>query len=706
MKRRNSFCSLAFAAAPLLTAVAASMMISLDDHGARAGMQRPAMTLLSQSTYVSGAEGSSFRLSLRLSAPLASVVDTETRIVLTSHRPAASRRDVLDAVAGELPQIIDSVSFPIGSEAGRTESGGAFLESQSRRLDLIVRTEMGVRTPDALQMSATGVYPLTIALQQADETVVGLTSFIERLEPDQFAPSSVSALNLALVGRIGSPVSLSPDLDTSISSSVRSTLSQWVSLFERRPGFPSTLAIQPEMLDAFGRSTPQDQDLLIRLQRAAAFETMSTTYVSMDPTDVDRHGLSDIFTRQLRLGESTLASLFPARISTRQSWLQTQPLSSGGARILADLGFRIVVLPPDSRPEPPERETGADATRLLELDFADGESILGAPVDAAVAAALERGSLRPDGGEHLVAYQILADLKMLRADLDSRAQDTSPHSLILSSTSGDMPTPAMTDALIEAISGDVRFAFADLEDALVHMDAPVEWEDIELESLLDQPADLPANSTLSAIVSSLDSTIEAFASVLPDGDQRARDWRRLVDVVADSRLTFDDRQLYVESVRSRAENIASSVVPPSATTFTLGGRDSPIRFTIRNDGPTDLNVLVRLRSPKLRLPEGDKIVTLLAQSSTAVEFAVNARSNGRFPVTLQLLTPSGDVLLGQPSTLTARVNALAGLGQLVTGVALLFLATWWASHFRKEYRRRQFEASKSSHRHPSADRGS
>ena len=706
MNRFNIFRSLVAVAAPLLTAVAAAVMIAAGGHEARAGMQRPAMTLLSQSTYVSGAEGSFFRLSLRLSEPVAAVVDAETRIVLTSYRPAVSRSDVLDAVAGDLPQIIDAVSFPIESETGGTASGGAFLESQSRRLDLIVRTEMGVRTPEALQMSATGVYPLSIELQQAGETVVGFTSFIERLESDQFAPSSASPLNLALVGRIGSPVSLGPDLDVSISSSVRSTLSQWVSLFEKRPGFPSTLAIQPEMLDSFGRSTPQDQDLLIRLQRAAAFETMSTTYVSMDPTDVGRHGLSDIFTRQLRLGEATLATFFPARISARQSWLQTQRLSSGGARILADLGFRTVVLPPSSRTATPDVEENADATRLIELNFADGESILGAPVDASIAAALERGSSRPEGGEHLVAQQILADLKMLRADLDSRAQDTSPHSLILSSTSGDMPSPAMTDALIETISGDVRFAFTDLEQALIPMDAPVEWEDVELESLLEEPPDLPANATLSAIVSSLDSTIDAFASVLPDGDERARDWRRLVDVVPDSRLTFEDRQIYVESVRSRAEDIASSVVPPSATTFTLGGRDSPIRFTIRNDGPTDLDVLVRLRSPKLRLPEGDKVVTLLAQSSTAVEFAVNARSNGRFPVTLQLLTPSGEVLLGQPSTLTARVNALAGLGQLVTGVALLFLATWWASHFRKEYRRRQFEASKSSHRHPSADRGS
>jgi len=32
------------------------------------------------------------------------------------------------------------------------------------------------------------------------------------------------------------------------------------------------------------------------------------------------------------------------------------------------------------------------------------------------------------------------------------------------------------------------------------------------------------------------------------------------------------------------------------------------------------------------------------------------------------------------------VNAIAGLGQVVTGVALLLLLTWWAAHFRRKYR--------------------
>lgn len=250
---------------------------------------------------------------------------------------------------------------------------------------------------------------------------------------------------------------------------------------------------------------------------------------------------------------------------------------------------------------------------------------------------------------------------------------------------------------------DPRFVLTNLNMALMKMFSRVDVDRFELSDTNDQPSPFPASAALGATLQSLTSTVDAFSTVLPEGDERVRTWEHVIDVLPDNRLTASDRQSLLESVRFSALQIASSVIPPASTTFTLGGRDSPIRFSVRNDGATDLDILIRMTSPKLRLPEGDKVVTLPAGTSTAVEFAVSARSNGRFPVTLQLLTPRGDVPLGPPSTLTARVNALAGLGQLVSGIALLLLATWWANHFRQQYRRRQSETDLSSRRHPSGE---
>jgi hypothetical protein len=144
-------------------------------------------------------------------------------------------------------------------------------------------------------------------------------------------------------------------------------------------------------------------------------------------------------------------------------------------------------------------------------------------------------------------------------------------------------------------------------------------------------------------------------------------------------------------------------VTPTTTAFTLGGRDSSIRLSLRNDNETDLLVRVHLTSSKLTLPTVDQVVTLPAGTTTLVEIPVTAKSNGRFPVTLQLFTPLGDITVGSPAKFSARVNALAGLGQLFTGIALLLLLSWWIHHLRREHQRRQFESDDSAGRHPSGE---
>lgn len=662
-----------------------------------AGVQRPAITLLSQGSFVSAVEGSTFQISLLLSEPLVDAIDPTTRLVLTAHRPVSSRADVRSAIEGDLPQIIDAVGFPLKELVDRPSMFDRPTDGATR-LDITVPTEIGRRTSGALQMSATGVYPLTIDVERAGERIVRLISFLERLGPDSLTSSKTQPLDVALVGRLGPPPSFDREVGTVVSNESRTVMTEWVSLLERRPGFAATIAIQPEFLDAFARSIPEDKELLIRLQRSATFDFMSTTYVAMDPSDADRHGLTDVFTRQLRLGEATLGSLFPTRVTPRGSWLDSSTMTSGGARVLADLGFRSAVLVPSAHdiPDP-------DPTRLVELSFAGEGSIMGALVDNRLAELLDVGSSHPVGGEHLVAQQVLAELKLLRSEISAQGRSPSDNAIVLATETGELPSPAMSDALWEVTNRDPRFVLTNLNMALMKMFSRVDVDRFELSDTNDQPSPFPASAALGATLQSLTSTVDAFSTVLPEGDERVRTWEHVIDVLPDNRLTASDRQSLLESVRFSALQIASSVIPPASTTFTLGGRDSPIRFSVRNDGATDLDILIRMTSPKLRLPEGDKVVTLPAGTSTAVEFAVSARSNGRFPVTLQLLTPRGDVPLGPPSTLTARVNALAGLGQLVSGIALLLLATWWANHFRQQYRRRQSETDLSSRRHPSGE---
>ena len=145
--------------------------------------------------------------------------------------------------------------------------------------------------------------------------------------------------------------------------------------------------------------------------------------------------------------------------------------------------------------------------------------------------------------------------------------------------------------------------------------------------------------------------------------------------------------------------IEDSIQPPAPFTFTLAGEASTITLRFRNTSITPLRIDVRVSGPsRLAFPQPVTDALLTPEAITDVTIPIEALSNGTSEVTVEVLTPSGSVI-GEPIVLTARVNALSGLGQLLTGAALVVLATWWFSHFRR--RRRQRHSAPARNDHPS-----
>jgi hypothetical protein len=115
----------------------------------------------------------------------------------------------------------------------------------------------------------------------------------------------------------------------------------------------------------------------------------------------------------------------------------------------------------------------------------------------------------------------------------------------------------------------------------------------------------------------------------------------------------------------------------------LSGRNSVIRLQVRNNSATSLTIRLQLSSSKLDLDTPQRLVTLNPESTTEIEVPAQALTNGRFPIFMTVTTPSGNVDVVPETTITARVNALAGYGQLVSISLLLVLAAWWWSHWRR-----------------------
>lgn len=641
--------------------------------------------LVSQSTYLPGDEGSLFRLSLIIENPGPAPV-----LTVSSHRTVDSRDDVRSAAAGDPPRIIDTVRIDLNGRIG--SDGGP--------LDVVIASEDAVRTPDFLQFPTPGLYPLTVSWERDGEVAGSFVTFIERLPAGVSAPAGNDGLRLAVIGRLDSSITLQPDSTTVIDPGDRQALNDTISVLETLPDVPITVSVRPELIDALDRADDDAASVLARLQNSGSLRLLSAPFVDVDPGGP---GTSGVFRRQLRLGEDVLAGLLPTHISPRLIWLQTEGLTDEGGVLLAELGLRNIVL--DTEAQGATADGAAqlvDSTRKVELRLSDDTMVTAALIDTHISEALTRSS-RPGGDDPaLVAQHVLAELKALLLELESANDSLAGRGLLVSTVDGSLPSPDTLTALQRAVDDDPRVIFVAAESLVTTMSVNlVDGRPVVID--LPRSDRLPDPSTVQQL-SELTSTVDAFSSMLPSGDFRPRRWRRLLDVFPHRGFTTDQRQAYASIIADETRELSDGVLPPVATTFTLGGRDAPLRFSVRNDGDTDVRVRIRLTSAKLTLPEGDKVVLIPARSSTAVDIPVVARSNGRFPVSLQLLTPDGGVPIGPVATLTARVNALAGLGQLVTGIAVLLLLSWWISHFRRQHRHRRTQDVRLGRRHPSEKR--
>lgn len=651
--------------------------------------------LISQMHYVAGDEESLFRLSFSVDRASAAPIQVPSVLVISSHRTVNTREEVREAIAGDLPRLIDTVRIDLSDRIG----------VQGGPVDVLIGTEVASRTANLLQFPEAGLYPLMVSWEEDGVTTSTLTTFIERLPSGVFSPQEKSGLGndtlrIALLGTIDSAITLQPNSTTDINSADRQALNDVISVVETLPEVPITLALRPELVEALDRSTAEDADLLARMQASSSLRILSNTFVDVDPSESSIFDNSAIFRRQLRLGEDVLTSLLPTHINPRLAWFQLRQLTNGGGLLLAELGLRNVILGPEAQQTTADGATlFTDTTRKIELRLSDESSVTAGLIDRYLSESLTRGSLSGKDSFALTAQHIIAELKALLFEFDQRNDSLAGRGVLLSTNDGSLPSLDMVTALFRVLSDDPRFSVERAESLIATMS-------VNLVDGRPVVVDLPASETLSnpnaaSTMANLTATVNAYSSMLPQGDLRPRLWRRLLDVFP--HRAFDDqrRVQYASIITEETEALAEAIVPPMATTFTLGGRDSVIRFSVRNDGDADVRVRIRLTSSKLSLPEGEKIVLVPARASTAVDIPVIARSNGRFPVTLQMFTPEGGVAISPESVLTARVNALAGLGQLVTGIALLLLMSWWASHIRRTRHRRHTSQARKSHRHPS-----
>jgi hypothetical protein len=135
----------------------------------------------------------------------------------------------------------------------------------------------------------------------------------------------------------------------------------------------------------------------------------------------------------------------------------------------------------------------------------------------------------------------------------------------------------------------------------------------------------------------------------------------------------------------------TSSVTADEKRITLTSRRADVPLTFENNlrPARPVKVRVHLDSAKLNFPNGaDQEVTLKPGSNT-IRFNVEARASGTFPMTITVTSPNGRLAFGEPVQVSVRSAVFGGWAVGLTIAALVFLAAWWANHFRRTRRLRR-----------------
>lgn len=581
-------------------------------------------------------------------------------------------------------------------------------------LQLDIGTDVADSVETRLKLERPGLYPLQIQLLFGDpdtkQVIVTAGTVIQRLAGAADVDVEVAPpIDLSVVSVTSDSA---PDADEPTRELARTRLDRAIELAATVTA-PVTLEVAPTLI-AEAAATPEGSARLVTALEND--ELVALPIVPLDVSSAVAAGQADAYTRLLSAGEDLLTDAVPSVPNRRDIWITADPLSASGAQHLRDLGIRFVVVPAALF----ETSIGDDlppSDQFVEAELPDGGTLPFLVIDPLASQLTEEAADRILARSTPTEWGVatLADMLVTQADDDktaspdstgstsgsasgsARAAAPARRSRILTTPDLTSPDARLIQALeqLTATTPAVRFTAAsdlmEVTDVLLDDGRPVT---IQLPEVAGPP--------LAARTELLDRTalqLASAASMLPEGDVRVAAWTAQLDTLISTGFTDAEAEAIAASLVAEAAMFSQAVVLPEPFTFTLTGRSGVIEVGIRNTLDEPLDVVLTFDSAKVNFPEGDQRVTLLPLGETSVNVPVDAEANGTSSINLVVSTPAGEAL-GEPVELTARVTALTGLGQVLTGGFVLVLLTWWFTHWRG--RRRSALANDGRERHPSA----
>ncbi|MGB0113003.1 MAG: DUF6049 family protein, partial [Ilumatobacteraceae bacterium] len=551
-------------------------------------------------------------------------------------------------------------------------------DDDSVSIALEVGTDVADSVAERLKFERPGLYPIRVQLLLGDpednNVIATAGTIVERLAGSDEATSVPPPIDLAVMA---TTPAVAPNATPEDVEAARDDLDQAIDMAATFDA-SVTLEVDPTIVASIAATTGGEERLTTALD---GDELISQPIIPLDVSSAVAAGRTETYTRLVRAGEELLIASVPGTPVRNDVRIASEPLSAGGAQQLRDLGVRFVVVS-----EVLYRESISNDLPAFDL-FVNAALPDGGTLPLMVVDPLSESFTTPASDEILTtSTPIEWAVEQLAVMLGEQTRDDLVTAGPLQRRSRVLSTPDLATPDTRLLDGLVHVAETTPSIVFSQASALIGTTDVQREDGRPVVVQLPdvAGPSLDARIALIDATSATMlsaGSMLPEGDPRPAEWSAELDGLISTGYSDADVETATAELVAEADALTSAVHLPEPFTFTLTGRSGTIEIRIANTAPEPLKIQLLLESTKVRFPDGNREVTLRPLDETSVIVPVDARSNGTSSISLSATTPVGQVIDG-PVSLTARVTALTGLGQVLTAGFILVLSTWWYAHWR------------------------
>ena len=547
----------------------------------------------------------------------------------------------------------------------------------------------GSGTRPTIFINRPGVYPVEVQLVN---TGVASGSFVSWLVAVDAAASKPIEKKLAvsLVWQVvANPIALpdgSDDPKVVAEMKTGGRLDRIATLLARSSGVRVSLAIGPETAEAWkrlGRRNPALAASFARVRAAAqrsTSELLPAPYVPIDAAALEAAGLGQYLPGEYGTGIGALRSALGTKPSTsaQSAFIDPAPTSDaavdGLRRMLIDrVAVRDQALIPVVHPFSP--------SQAFVLDTTGGAS------RAVATAPFVENLFEGSDPSALRAQRVVAALAEVAYENPSI-----PRGIVIAPPARWSPDLTTMDTVVGALRSLPLVESATLDDL---------FATISNEQVLGTPVQrrlapaVPAPTPVSAgeyQIAAKESS--AYRDVVGNRDPVVVDGEEAL--LTSLSTSISPERAHAEIARiDEAVRAFTSGVTADEKRITLTSRRAEVPLTFENnlEPARDVTVRVHLESAKLLFPNGADQSVPLKPGSNTIGFTVEARASGTFPMTISVTSQNGKLAFGAPVRVTVRSAVFGGWAVGVTVAALVFLAGWWANHFRRTRRRRRLAAT-------------